>query len=100
MASAFYRYRERDLISVPAHELEPGDEIALYCDMKYGTIPIETVTKPRGTGSILIEYDLPKGAIMHSDDTTEISVFWEGSRPLIQIYQHIKPTDRIMIRRK
>jgi hypothetical protein len=45
----FYKWRERDFMAVPAYELQEGDEIAYGFggDLKYGAIPIESITKAR-----------------------------------------------------
>jgi len=97
----FYKWSERDFIIVPAYELKKGDEIAygLGGDLKYGAIPIKSITKVRGEG-ILLQYTLPTGAIAESSPINKITIFWQGSRPLIQISQHIKFHDRILIRQR
>ncbi len=94
----FYKWGERDLKKIPAREARKGDEIALYgSNTKYGFVPIDEVTV---YDDVLLEYILPIGAFLSSDEHTEISIFWEGNNPLIQIFQRFPLNERIAIRKK
>jgi hypothetical protein len=98
---AFYKWGERDFMTVPAYELQVGDEIAYSYggDLRYGAIPIESITRVPGAG-ILLQYILPIGAIAQSNPTTSIAVYWKDTIPDIHISQDITFHDRILIRRK
>jgi hypothetical protein len=98
---AFYQWRERDFMSVLAHELEVGDEIAYSYggDLKYGAIPITDITRARGAG-MLLQYVLPVGAIAQSSSTRSIAVYWKDNIPDIHIGQDIDFNARVLIRRK
>jgi len=83
----FYKWRTRDFVTIPANELEKGDEIAYgvgATNLKYGAIPIDHVTVVPGSG-ILLQYTLPVGAFAESSGKNRIAIFWQGSTPLIQI---------------
>lgn len=94
----FYKWGERDLQNIPAREARKGDEIALCgSNMKYGCIPITDVTV---SSEVLLEYTLPAGAFLSSSKQTEISVFWEGNKPLILVFQCFQLNERLVIRKK
>jgi hypothetical protein len=97
----FYKWRERDFITIRAYELVIGDEIALGNSptLKYGAIPLETVTVIRGV-PVLVQYTLPVGAIAISSPDTRIMVTWEGNRPCIHVSQDIDYYAPVLIRRK
>ncbi len=99
MPARFYRWRERDFLTVLAYELQPGDEIAYGFggDLRYGAIPLDGVTVTED--GVLLQYSLPVGALAQSTPNMRIAVFWQGRTPLIQIHQDLGLSDRILIRR-
>jgi hypothetical protein len=96
----FYKWSERDFITVPAYELEVGDEIALGNGptSKYGTIALKGVAVIPGN-YVQVQYTLPVGAKAQSAVDVGITVMWEGKKPLIQVVQDIDYYKRVLIRK-
>src|SRR5690348_5991213 len=49
-------------------------------------------------GSKFRDDSLQEGVILSSDKNTEISVFWEGKKPLILVFQRFSLRDGLVIR--
>lgn len=88
-------------MTVPAYELEVGDEIAYSVGggLLYGAIVIESITKGQ-LMPIILTYGLPVGARAQSTETSKILISWKGNTPQIEISQSVAFSARIMIRRK
>lgn len=98
----FYRWRKRDFLSIPAYNLEQGDELAYSFggNLNYETVTIEEVTKGNASRTVLVQDTLPVGAIAVSNGETCIAIFWRGKRPLIQVSQQISFYSHVLIRPK